>query len=137
MGGFARPEREPADTGPCVVGPAPQSHRILTMAEALLICRGFDLGGAHVPPFDVRPGGVVTLQLPARFGAADLLAADLSGAVPRAEIEFHGRCVTAERAQPPAGWRRWFSDPTPAEWLTRRGFARDEAAAVLARHHID
>lgn len=107
------------------------------MAKDLLICRGFELGQYFVPGFAVRPGEGVTLRLPSRLGAADELAAFLCGKPPRPEVELRGTCVVAQRADPPDGWRRWFADPTPSQWLIRHGFAPDAATAVLVRHRID
>ena len=107
------------------------------MSEIFLICRGFEFGRYHVPAFEVRANEVVALQLPAGFEAASQLAANLTGLVPRSEIEIRGRCVVAERADPPPDWRRWFSDPTPDRWLTSKCFSPDEAATVLNRHNID
>jgi hypothetical protein len=107
------------------------------MSEILFNCRGFDLRGGHVPQFELRRGAVITLQLPTHFEQVGELSARLCGDTPRSEIEIQGRCVVASRAQPPYGWRRWFSDPFPSQWLVRHGFASDEALAILARHSID
>lgn len=107
------------------------------MTDLVLACRGFELGRSHVPTFEVRRGCVLTLQLPARFDSIDRLASHLSGTVPRTEVDVRGRCVVAERAQPPHNWRRWFSDPFPGEWLIRRGFTKQEATTIVAKHCID
>src|SRR5262245_18967408 len=116
---------------------AAQLDRILAMPEALLTCRGFPLGGAIVPSFEVMRGQIVTVQLPPRFDSTAQLAAALAGVLRRPEVALRGRGVSVEPAEPPVGWRRWLSDPSPGEWLARQGFAADEAAAVLSRHRID
>jgi hypothetical protein len=95
------------------------------------------LGGHHVPAFEVRPGEAVTLRLPAWFELEAALVDSLTGKARRPEVDLAGRCVFAEPAYPPVGWRRWFSDSKPTDWLRRRGLTRAEAAAVLARHGID
>jgi hypothetical protein len=106
------------------------------MSEPLRICRGFDLMGYHVPPFDVRPGEAITLQLPVRIGLESQLKDVLTGKDSRPELEAVGRCRFAAPADPPTGWRRWFNDPLPLAWLHRYGLS-DEAEAVLGRLRID
>jgi len=107
------------------------------MAEPVLTCRGFFLGGALVPAFEATRGQVVTVQLPPRFELAEQLAGTFAGVVRRPEVELRGRGAVAERAEHPAGWRRWLLDPSPSEWLVRQGFTPGEAATVLLRHQID
>lgn len=107
------------------------------MAKLLLTCRGFPLGGCFVPAFELRRADIVTLQLPARFEMTNRLASHLSGSRPRPEVDLRGRCIVAGRAEAPAGWRRWFCDPYPSEWLVRQSFTRAEAAAALDRHSIE
>lgn len=107
------------------------------MGEPVLISRGLLLEGAFVAAFEAARGQVVTVQLPARFEGTPVLAGTFAGLVRRPEVEVRGRGAVAGRAEPPVGWRRWFFDPSPSEWLVRQGFAPGDATTILVRHRID
>ena len=107
------------------------------MAIAKLICRGLVLDQHYLPPFEVHAGELVAIHLPAYFGSKSELIAALTGSVPTSDIEIAGSSVFAWPAQSPIGWRRWFSNPSPAEWLIRHGFSHDEALAMLTRLAIE
>jgi hypothetical protein len=107
------------------------------MVVANLICRGFAVDQYCVPSFEVHAGEQLALQLPAYFHGKNELIAALTGSTPSSDIEIAKSSVFALPANPPTGWRRWFSNPTPTEWLIAHGFPRHEVVAVLAQHAID
>lgn len=137
MGGSSGAETESANAVPSLVGLVAELDRILTMAEAVLTCRGFPLGEAFVPAFETTRGQVAIIQLPTRFGPTPQLADTLAGVVRRPEVEVRGQGVVAGRAEAPVGWRRWWFNPSPSQWLVYQGFPPGDAAAILARHRID
>jgi hypothetical protein len=107
------------------------------MNDVQLVCRGLEVGGYYISPFEVHSGSVITLRLPVGIDPDDRLTAVLTGLVPCPEIQLTGSCVVANAAQPPIGWRRWLSDPRPVAWLVGHGFSSDQAEEIVARHGID
>jgi hypothetical protein len=108
------------------------------MDDIRLICDGLIIGSLVLPPFELRAGQLVTLQLPAPHDAADeqSLRSALSGTVVHAEVHVRCRVISADAAVPPRG--PFAALRTSAvDWLARHGrISRPDAERVIRQTRI-
>lgn len=100
---------------------------------------GFSIGRWFFPPFTVRRGECITLELPqpARLDCDRIIAA-FTGSEPPAGLNFHSMVALAEPARSTSGWKRWFYDPTPFDWLRKKTrLSVDAIKSIVTEHDMD
>src|ERR1051325_7077865 len=109
------------------------------MDDIRIDSQGFRVGRWSFPPFVLRRGQRVALNLPQEgIQDHDRLVAALTGSEIVPGLALHGSVVFARSALGPTGWRRWLRDPTAFGWLkTNTSLADDAILAILNEHAID
>lgn len=101
--------------------------------------QGFSIGRWYFPPFCLRRGQCVTLCLPKEARVAQVrINACLTGLEEVPGLNLNGAIVLAEPAASPSGWRRWFYNPSPFDWMKENTTLSDEAIrSFLVEHGLD
>jgi hypothetical protein len=103
-----------------------------------LECLGFTAGGYALPPFQLRAGEAVCLQIePSPVAWYDGLLAVLRGEASHPALRWHGSVAYLERPMPRRGWFGRRKDCTAREWLlSEKGLTPAEVVSVLDRAHV-
>lgn len=109
------------------------------MDETCIESQGFCVGRWLFPPFTLRPGECVTLQLPQdAWLDQDRIISTLTGTEPAHGLILRGAVVFVEPAADVSGWRRWFHDPTPFDWLKKNTTLTEDAIqSILVECEIE
>ena len=109
------------------------------MADIRIDGQEFRIGRWHFPAFAARAGECVTFCFPKEAWVdADRIVACLTGMEPVAGLKLHTTVLFAKPAASPSGWRRWFQDPTPFEWLKKHTtLSEDAIRSFLLKHAMD
>ena len=98
------------------------------------------LAAGVFPAFKLRGGECGDSWFPAKeaWVDAERIVACLTGMEPVAGLELHTKVLFAKPASSPSGWRRWFHDPTPFEWLKENTtLSEDAIRSFLLNHAMD
>ena len=109
------------------------------MGECQIESRGFSIGRWRFPEFSLRVGESITLCLP-KEAIADQQAilAAITGSKLVSGLTVCGASVLAEPASGTSGWRRWFSETTPFDWMKGHTTLSDDAISTyLHKHRMD
>ena len=101
--------------------------------------RGFHVGRWFFPPFSVRHGESISLELPQEATAHhNEIIATLTGSKPVTGLSLRSEVVFVESATVPSGWRRWFHNPTPFDWLRENTTLSENAIqSILDEHQMN
>src|SRR5262245_12136709 len=93
------------------------------MDEIRLKCDGLIIGSRIIPPFELRTGQSVSLQMAAPHDLEEeqLLRNAFSGAIVHAEIHVLGHIVSADPAHPRAGLLAKLVPESALGWLAKNG----------------
>ncbi len=109
------------------------------MDDHCIDSQGFCVGGWGFPPFSLRRGECITLNLPQEARTDhESIVATLTGSKPVAGLNLCASVVYVESAISSSGWRRWFRDPTPWDWLKENTtLSEDVIQSILIEHEMD
>lgn len=93
------------------------------MQPARIICDGVTVSSWELPPFQLCPGDLLCLHVPAPADYAEeaQLVRVLTGVETYPGLRVYGRVFNAEPARPRSGLRRLLGQPTLAHWLAHGG----------------
>ena len=109
------------------------------MSDIRIDSQGFSVGHWWFPPFSLGQGECITLCFPQEAHPdQNRIVGCLTGSERVAGLTLGGPIVVATPATTPSGWRRWFHNPTPYDWLKKNTpLSEDFIQGFLSERRMD